>query len=111
MAVEARPPEPITHFATPEATFFTAEPPPAAIPDAEGLNGGRGGRVPDADDEAADEPPVEQSAVDEPEIDEPEVEEPPVQESLLEEPPEDVWATTRSTTNGPTTRCGRRPRR
>ena len=30
VAVEAHPPEPITHFATPEATFFTAEPPAAA---------------------------------------------------------------------------------
>jgi hypothetical protein len=28
VAVEAHPPEPVTHFATPEATFFTAEPAP-----------------------------------------------------------------------------------
>src|SRR5581483_3250944 len=57
VAVEAHPPEPITHFATPEATFFTAEPPPPAP--AEGTE----------EHEEQDEDAAEASDAEQPELD------------------------------------------
>src|SRR5947209_8756359 len=64
VVVEAHPPEPITHFAMPEATFFTAEPPPVALPDVEGATEEAApARV---DEDVAEQPAFEEPAADEP---------------------------------------------
>src|SRR6476646_2206653 len=97
VGIEAHPPEPITHFAAPEATFFTAEPPAHEFIEAD-ENGHR-----DADDGEPDEPDEPEQAVsEEPDDDVPDDEaaaEPDaiVDEELetadwVDEPVDDVWS-------------------
>jgi hypothetical protein len=83
-AVEAHPPEPITHFAAPEATFFTAEPPAPAVIDTD-ENGHR-----DGDEENPESP--EEIASEEATDEEPAAEDPPDDDPVIDEGDEETPA-------------------